>query len=887
MKSSDKDYYSSKVSEIIQLILLNQDVYKQRKSEFLERISSSDLESIKILSLTIKTCITLPESEISIESKLLALRFLQESMLLNNYYMIESVKLTLLPYLKEIATFESENPDLNRGKNYFKKDVSNTTKTIGNSYLRLTLECIKKWAFWYPNDKEYFSLYKDLVDMGVKFPTEETYHKNLSNEPRIPIKSEIFDSSKSNKEELKIQFFEYQNKLKKSKFELGQIANNFQDDLKIMMENMEPIIFSLKSLLKIGLNIERYDGLENFEREYLEESNKKIDSLVSKFNNYLNDQNADFRNFILDFQEFWGNKSGTSAALKKPSHFGNGNINGIPRKNDVLLDLIKNSNFDPLEIEIKESLLESMDKLEFNKDDFLNRIKKNPQENSDLFISKIGDFIKRDDENALSKYLCLKFVQYCSETRINLIMAAISKHILSILEEILLKSIEDQIIYLNGKFSEMSNSTKKTINNFIVLSKECVFCWAKMYPFNPKYKEKPSSFLKLFDKLKESGVIFSTNLLYFKINQLGIDIYPETQIDINQYLIKFDYKINEFIGYLITKHDKKIDFLTDFRSNLKELEKIFSEIHLNLIDKEVKEKLEEIFKFINEFNSRISLLDKKEITIGNFRTKFQKFFKIKKEKTESSQSEISRIDLPFPKFVKTDKLDNPLIDAEIIEKIPENPIKLKVIQKSVTNFISKIPKDRFIKEEEIEALLLDNIFDDETIIIGLKQIFLDKNYDFESKLNALLIVKIMVQSEKDNFLKLINDYLMQTILLLVYKLNLPTNSKDDLDYFKFDFIKLGLECIFVWGKISTYDNFKKSLIFLEDKLIEFPKEFTFFKDYGLFEQKKGEVIQFLKQFDDENDIDNSEIDKLMERFLKVLIKYKKKYLILSVKTSRK
>ena len=59
---------------------------------------------------------------------------------------------------------------------------------IGNSILRLVLECIKVWAYSMPinpltkGSSKFASLYSDLVDLNVKFPKNFKFYKNFNND---------------------------------------------------------------------------------------------------------------------------------------------------------------------------------------------------------------------------------------------------------------------------------------------------------------------------------------------------------------------------------------------------------------------------------------------------------------------------------------------------------------------------------------------------------------------------------------------------------------------------------------------------------------------------------------------------------------------------------
>ena len=58
----------------------------------------------------------------------------------------------MIDVLKEIAKFNCENEDENRGVFYFGENPNEAEKQLGNSFLRLSLECILVWSIWHPFD---------------------------------------------------------------------------------------------------------------------------------------------------------------------------------------------------------------------------------------------------------------------------------------------------------------------------------------------------------------------------------------------------------------------------------------------------------------------------------------------------------------------------------------------------------------------------------------------------------------------------------------------------------------------------------------------------------------------------------------------------------------
>lgn len=81
------------------------------------------------------------------------LRFIKETFERKNEIDIHSELICerILPQLVKCALFAKDRTDEDRGKYFFSENPSNELAIIGNSFFRLTLECIIVWAGWFPN----------------------------------------------------------------------------------------------------------------------------------------------------------------------------------------------------------------------------------------------------------------------------------------------------------------------------------------------------------------------------------------------------------------------------------------------------------------------------------------------------------------------------------------------------------------------------------------------------------------------------------------------------------------------------------------------------------------------------------------------------------------
>ncbi|CAD8175332.1 unnamed protein product [Paramecium octaurelia] len=127
--------------------------------------------------------------------RLLALKFNKELAETFNEDYIHLMQKIVLPKMEQIALFQKESQDSDRGKLYFlgqqKPHQGNQElQALGDQFFRVTLECIQIWGRWFPLDKQHHRLslyrvaYERLYKIGVHFPEIQYFdlhqvHTNL------------------------------------------------------------------------------------------------------------------------------------------------------------------------------------------------------------------------------------------------------------------------------------------------------------------------------------------------------------------------------------------------------------------------------------------------------------------------------------------------------------------------------------------------------------------------------------------------------------------------------------------------------------------------------------------------------------------------------------
>ena len=104
----------------------------------------------------------------------------------NNDDFLQKVQNNLLSTYVELGKFRIKDSDDTRGRFFFSDKPDKQLEIIGNSCLRLILECLMMWPQLYPVDAKkastkFRAAYEGLVKGGVTFPKEVNYFKKKNN----------------------------------------------------------------------------------------------------------------------------------------------------------------------------------------------------------------------------------------------------------------------------------------------------------------------------------------------------------------------------------------------------------------------------------------------------------------------------------------------------------------------------------------------------------------------------------------------------------------------------------------------------------------------------------------------------------------------------------
>ena len=161
------------IEKFIEQVFTSQQSYKKNNKYY--KSLSHDEKGIEII---LNGILTTLNSNYPPMSKLLAMRFLKEVMDGKRPLFIEAVGEYIAPYLFKIASFRPDLKDDNRGKLLFGDSAPVDAQNVGNSILRLTLECLLAWNFLY--GKKFSLTVKELRELDVKFPDSSGYFKTLN-----------------------------------------------------------------------------------------------------------------------------------------------------------------------------------------------------------------------------------------------------------------------------------------------------------------------------------------------------------------------------------------------------------------------------------------------------------------------------------------------------------------------------------------------------------------------------------------------------------------------------------------------------------------------------------------------------------------------------------
>ncbi|KAL4446509.1 hypothetical protein ABPG74_001250 [Tetrahymena malaccensis] len=102
-----------------------------------------------------------------------------------NEFMVEGLyKSNILQKMNQIALFQAGNENEDRGEDYFGSNVEEEVQVIGNSLLRLVLECFMFWPLMFESGEfqnriTISQIFDDLTTKKVHFPENINYFKSL------------------------------------------------------------------------------------------------------------------------------------------------------------------------------------------------------------------------------------------------------------------------------------------------------------------------------------------------------------------------------------------------------------------------------------------------------------------------------------------------------------------------------------------------------------------------------------------------------------------------------------------------------------------------------------------------------------------------------------
>ena len=104
---------------------------------------------------------------------------------LNEEFLLK-VQSSLLSTYADLGKFRIKDSDDTRGRFFFADKPDKNLEIVGNSCLRLILECILMWPSLFPvdskkNPTKFKGIYENLLRSGVNFPKEVNYFKKKPN----------------------------------------------------------------------------------------------------------------------------------------------------------------------------------------------------------------------------------------------------------------------------------------------------------------------------------------------------------------------------------------------------------------------------------------------------------------------------------------------------------------------------------------------------------------------------------------------------------------------------------------------------------------------------------------------------------------------------------
>lgn len=830
---------SSHPIDILNELFTSNEVFKKNKQYYLDLIQDFDQKTIKNMIRVIKFCVNPTEKSISDLVKMKTYLFLQEAMNLNVSNFVEAVKNEILPILIETAKLDWSY------KLSFKVGMMNEKdpNRINPNFTAILLECINKWSIWYQKDPVFVRAYESLTNFGIIFPSQEVYFKNFDDNPRTPLLKN--DDLKDNSLE---EFLEFIDSIKNLKIELYNLAENYSETKTKEIRNLIWKQIKTLHLLKnrchdLHTNNLRSNFLAHADQAYLQDTYNTLNNLLPLLEKT---DPEEYHKFLISFKPFLleelneKEESPIYNNLEISPNLPNQRLFASISHKKTLLKL--NTVEMDGESQLKFNLFLNQETFDQVKEKFFIELMKNPLENATNNFILTASILSDSFETYQIRFFALSWIKHCSDSKNNFIMAAIAKEILS--------KIEDIILNWKEAF-DLAESEKEYFNGFLLLAKECIMFWARLFPINPKYPDNPSSFAKLYEKLVKEGVRFPKKPIFFNFltDQDLADIFKD-----------YENLISSFKNYLTGSMNKNKTFLEGFKTEIKNIENCILKIDEDEFP-EFQNKIKEISIFFEELNSRIELLENGKITLGNFRTKFRKFLELSSSQNNSDISTLSHID-------NLDKTQLSVINSTMNIEYNENLSKIP--EKDCTNIeIDQneydITVETFQKNDEKANKKIQQLLSGEKIVLCIRKLMIGPS-KFEVKFNALVFLKTKLAENNKDYYFFIENLLLRTLTTFVFSLiNLKIERTE-----KTEFSNLVKECIFIWGmsdKFGDYGHFRKALDVIQNNgNMLIIKKFKFFKDSEVFNCRKNYLEFYL--YSDNRNSQNPKISCLMEDFLK-------------------
>ncbi|CAD8128079.1 unnamed protein product [Paramecium sonneborni] len=262
--------------------LLSEGGYKNTK-RFKENIQDDD--TLNYVIETLEDIYQNPKSEPI--SLVLGMRLTKELMDLHYDCVVYSITNNIVYLIEDIIMADLKKNE--RGKYYFSDQPDQTLMLLGNTLIRLALECIFVWNLWHPNNLAINQVYQRLIEKGVQFPKLHYFSAQKVKEYYLTVKETSRNGTifRQQSQMLNEQYFD---QLK------TKIEKNHNNNIKLNEINEE-----LKQIKNVNQNQKQF--IENFNKAYK-------DYLI---NNKLDEFNNQIQSICLEYDELSSQKKQNSA----------------------------------------------------------------------------------------------------------------------------------------------------------------------------------------------------------------------------------------------------------------------------------------------------------------------------------------------------------------------------------------------------------------------------------------------------------------------------------------------------------------------------------------------------------------------------------------------